>query len=347
MVSLFRFLEKMSIRIKLILAMLAIGLLPVILLIIVISSGAFGILDFVQRNLEGQNIQELTILLNDTLLRVIFTLLLAIIISITLSLLLSDSITKPIRKLTTVADKISNHDLTVDSDLDIEEMGTNELLILQNSFNTALQSLQNIIDIVQSTSLDVKQSSDDLRGLSDNMTILTGEISLSMSQISSGATTMANYAMKGSSDIDSLIKTINETVYAISNASSAINEIAEQTNILSLNAAIEAARAGQYGKGFAVVADNVRRLAEETRRNASQISELTGKVTSDIKTSIDSIQDSFQNFASQSEEFSASSEEVAAATEEQTASMNQLASAALMLNDLSSKLVKEISQFKI
>lgn len=152
-----------------------------------------------------------------------------------------------------------------------------------------------------------------------------------------------------SSQTNEMIQRLSRQSAEIQNITSVITGITEQTNLLALNAAIEAARAGEHGKGFAVVADEVRKLAEESKASAGQITELTLAIQRDTKDVESSVQESLANaeqgvemieeagnsflaivgavqqMSNQIEEISAATEQISASAEEVSASVADIA----------------------
>lgn len=152
--------------------------------------------------------------------------------------------------------------------------------------------------------------------------------------------------------VNDLVQKLSKQTEEISNITKVITDITDQTNLLALNAAIEAARAGEHGKGFAVVADEVRKLAEQSKESANLIVDLTVEIKQDtenvekaVASSINSVSNgvevikeagsAFESIAravesmtAQIEEISATSEQLSASAEEVTASVNEIAAGA-------------------
>ncbi len=255
------------------------------------------------------------------------------------------SVQTPLTSLQKRLNQIDQGSLTVKNE-GLVAYGT-EFGMVEEALTNMAENISRIISESQKASENLSSSSEELATTATEVNALSEEIAATIQQISRGASSQSDLASHGIENVQAMSKAVDQTLQNIEESMQVIEDIASQTNILALNAAIEAARAGEYGRGFAVVSDNVRRLAEETKENASGISELTDDIVKNIGGSVVTLQETLQSFAAQSEEFSASSEQVAAATEEQTASMHQMTSAAQELSRLSEDLNVAITKFQL
>jgi methyl-accepting chemotaxis protein len=345
--------------------------------------------------------------------------LLMMLLGTACALFISKTLTKPLKDAVSVANAISEGDLRVSVVVDSrDEIGQlmSAMKAMDDKLKEVLSETKSAADNLASASQALSASSEQMsRGVGEEsnrasqIAASSGEMSKTVVDIAKNASSMANsatgttkIAREGESivsrsveEVKAIADTVNESSRLMASLGErskqigdiidVIKDIADQTNLLALNAAIEAARAGEQGRGFAVVADEVRKLAERTSQATTEIGSMIGAIQHEVEkavrnmsdgtkqvavgvefaakagdalhnivSSVQGLQAIVQQIASATEEMSSTSEQIssdietiASVSRETSSSSEQIARSASDLAELSSTLQRLVGRFKV
>ncbi len=330
-----------------------------------------------------------------------------------------NAVVTPIEESGKVLEVMSSGDLTVRMKGNYKgdfEIIKNSINNLADSLMTAIQQVHQAVEATANAGNEISSSSEEMAAGAQEQSAQASEVASAVEEMTKTIMSTAgnagkasefskhanDYAKQGNSKVQenkasieriigsaqhtgNIIASLAGKTDQIGEIAQVIDDIADQTNLLALNAAIEAARAGEQGRGFAVVADEVRKLAERTTKATKEIAEtikaiqneakeadesmvdareavMKGKqITDGVEDSLNSILDSTETVMSEINQVAAASEEqstaseqisknieaISSVTHQSAASTQQIAKAAEDLNNLTINLQNLVAQFKV
>lgn len=320
-------------------------------------------------------------------------LLLAVISSVLATIFTARVILDPIKKTVSMIETIARGDLTQRIDIDSRD----EIGSMAREFNNFIDILRDIISRVADNSHRVSDAATMLDTAAEQMATgveqaacqvnsvaaASEEMSMTSSEIAENCVRVARSSEEANGSVRTGETVIMETVMAMNSINERvrgsaqiiqslgsrseqigqvvglINDIADQTNLLALNAAIEAARAGEHGRGFAVVADEVRKLAERTSHATKDISETIAAMQNETKSAVLSMReglDETQRGAAEAEKsgdvlhdilsqvnvVTTEINQIAVASEQQTATTNEIANNIQQISEVMAETARRI-----